>query len=435
MSRRRGKQTGYLRVESGSWIGYWWEEVRTVEGAKKWHRFCRKICEAVEFSPETNRMRAVTETQARRLFDEVILDKLEIANTNPQSLGTVREFWERKFEPSLALKKRKSQEHYRGMMKNHVLPAIGDKKIREVKFDNVQDLIYEKLNKGYSSQTITHIRNVISTFWKKAKQAGWATGDAPTFGLEMPELEHQTRTALSGQQMEMLLDSLQFDLYALVLCYTVLGLRRGELAGLKWKRVNLTTETMLVDGEVLPPYTVLIRESYVWVWGKALRPEQKGGQYQALKTKNGKRNIPLTPLVVEVLKDIQLGTPYSLPDQPVFASRNGTPINMNNVLEDHLRPAVEALGLPKISWHDLRHTNSTLATIGGATTTDRMKVLGHGDSRMANHYSHEDMLASRIVLEKIEKVVSPKPRLVNKSFGGKVAGKRLQLVETKEKAG
>ncbi len=164
MARRRGKQQGYLREEGPSWIGYWWEEVRLYDGSLTWHRAQKKICPRLRLD-ERGRVRTVTKKEAQRLFDETVLLGLEVRNLNPQSLATVAEFVKLKFEPQLAIKKRKGQEHYRNMLDNHVLPALGKKRLRDVDSDLVERLILSKLTPGakavglgYSTQTVTHIR-------------------------------------------------------------------------------------------------------------------------------------------------------------------------------------------------------------------------------------------------------------------------------------
>jgi hypothetical protein len=125
MARRRGKQSGFLQKDGPSWIGYWNEEVRSVSGDLKWHKFSKKICDGSEPDPNTHRMRLVTKAQAQRQFDEQILSKLATSTSNPQSLGTVQEFVAQKFEPLLVLKKRKGQIHYRNILKSYVLPETG----------------------------------------------------------------------------------------------------------------------------------------------------------------------------------------------------------------------------------------------------------------------------------------------------------------------
>lgn len=411
MARRRGQQTGNLRIQGPSWIGYWWEEIRTTEGKLEWHRFCKKICDATQLDPTTRRLRKVTKNEAQRLFHELYLSKLDVHNTNPQSLATLAEFVTLKFEPPLVLKKRKTQEHLRNMLHNHILPEFGSKRLRELRLDDVQTLILQKVAAGCSPQTVHHVRNTLATVLRSAKQHGWLPGDLPTDGVQMPELVHRSRTALTSEQLQLLLAECDITMYTVVLADSLMGLRRGELAGLRWRRLNLTAEPAVVDGEVIPPMTVAIREQYVWVFGKHMAKEHRGGRYESLKTDNGLRNIPITPALVSAFVEMRKREKFVGPDDAVFVGRNGTPLDMHNYLARHFQPLLKRLGLPKIAWHDLRHTNATLSELAGATQTNRNKVLGHGGDRIGRHYTHKDMEQMRTALQSVEDAVLPRPKL------------------------
>jgi integrase len=277
----------------------------------------------LKLDPDTRRLRRVTKKEAQRLFDELILDKLEIGNINPQSLATLGEFVSTKFDPSLELKSRKQQEHVRNMLCNHVLPTLGGMRMRDIRFDHVQALIFAKVAAGLSSQTITHVRTTVSMLFKAARLYGWYNGDKLTEGLEMPDLTHRKRTALTSDQIQTLLENCDLLMYTIVLADSILGLRRGELAGLRCKYLNLSPQPTLVDGEVIPPFTVAVREQYVWVFGKHIRKEQRGWRYQRLKTDNATRNVPITPALVDAFKELRKRDRFVGPDDAVFVGRTG----------------------------------------------------------------------------------------------------------------
>lgn len=387
MARRRGRQKGYLKNEGKSWIGYWWEEVRLADGKLDWHRASRAIC-ATSRTSETGRTIKVTKPEAQRVFNETILDKMEVRSLNPQSLATLKEFVEQKFRPTLVLKRRKTQEHWRNMLDNHILPVLGAKQLRDIRPDTVENLILSKVALGKSSQTVWHIRTAISTIFKKAKRIGWFSGDLPTYGIEMPKLKHAERVALTRDQAITLLEHLPFTLRSMVLVLALTGLRIGELSGLRWRRVNLTGKPVQIDGEALPALTLAVRESYVRVYGKQIDKAQRGGQYQEVKTRKSRRDIPMIGLVVKVLLRTQAESKFSGPEDPVFAGRTGAPVDAHNELARKLKPILAALEMPSISWHDLRHTAATFASDAGMTEAERQRILGHEDERMTRHYSH-----------------------------------------------
>ena len=394
MARRRGRQVGYLRHEGPSWIGYWWEEVRLADGKLDWHRATRKICPAQKLS-ETGRMVKVTKPKAQRVFNESVLDRLEIRSLNPQSLATLGEFVERKYRPSLLMRRRKTQEHQRNMLDNHLLPALGKKQLRDITPDVIENLILAKLGAGKSSQTVWHIRTTLTTIFKRAKRIGWYSGDLPTQGIEMPTLTHKERTALTKEQALAVLERLEFFVRAMVMVMAFTGLRIGELNGLRWRRVNLTDQAIWLDGESLVEESLAVRESFVRVYGKALDKANKGGQYQDVKSKKSRRSIPLAALTVRVLEVVRADAKFNGPDHPVFAGRKGQPVDTHNYLARKLKPVLEDLGLIGVSWHDLRHTAATFADQGGLTEAECQRILGHASGHDAALYQGTDGARAR----------------------------------------
>lgn len=388
MGKTRGRQKGYLKSEGPSWIGYWWEEVRLSDGRVDWHRTSKKICPTTK-TDEAGKSKKVIKTEAQKVFEKTILNALEIRTTNPQSLATLREFVDLKFRATLVLKRRrKTREHWKNMLDNHILPALGNKQLREIRPDLIEALIYSKLAEGKSSQTVWHIRTTLSTLFKKAKRIGWYSGDLPTYGIEMPELVHKERTALTREQAVTLLEHLPFIPRAMVLVLALTGLRIGELCGLKRYRANFTDAAVRMDGEQLQPFTIAVREAFVRVYGKELPAAEKGGQYQDVKSKKSRREIPLVPLAVKVLERVYADSKFKEPADPVFTGRTGKPIDAHNELTRKLKPVLDALKMPPISWHDLRHTAATFADQAGLTEAERQRILGHADGKTTRHYTH-----------------------------------------------
>lgn len=400
MARRRGRQSGYLRQEGPSWIGHWWEEVRLTDGRLDWRRTSRVVCKTTKTS-DRGREVNVTKHEAQRIFQETILDKLEIRSLNPQSLATLKEFVEQKYRPSLVLKRRKTQEHLRNMLDNHILPALANKQLRDVRPDDIENLILMKLAAGKSSQTVWHIRTTLSAIFKRAKRIGWYAGDLPTAGIEMPELVHAERQALTREQALDLLERLPHITRAIAVVLAMTGLRIGELCGLRWKRVNLTDAAVTMDNESLAASCIAVREGFVRVYGKSIEAAQKGGQYQDVKTRKARRDVPLVALAVHVLEGVYAESKFTKPDDPVFAGRNGMPIDAHNELARKLKPALAEMGIPDASWHSLRHTMATFADQAGLTEAERQKILGHANVSMTRHYTHAEMARVRVPMEQM----------------------------------
>jgi len=70
------------------------------------------------------------------------------------------------------------------------------------------------------------------------------------------------------------------------------------------------------------------------------------------KTEGSARAIPVPEVLLQRMRALGDG-------EWIFRSKAGTPVDSQNARCRHLRPAVKALGIPRLSWRDLRHTLGT----------------------------------------------------------------------------
>jgi integrase len=144
---------------------------------------------------------------------------------------------------------------------------------------------------------------------------------------------------------------------------------------------------VVVGGEVLQPHTLAVRENYY------------RGKFGTVKAKSRRRTVPLSSSVVAALVDLRRRSRFSGLDELVFASRNGTPLNENNLLRRVVKPIAVRLDMPWLSWHVFRHTHATLGEQIGMALSDRQAQMGHGDVRMTMHYTHSDLERRRAGVE------------------------------------
>ena len=81
-----------------------------------------------------------------------------------------------------------------------MVPALGDLRLRDVTSDHVQALVRTKIEGDYSVQTAVHIRNAISAVFNHAKLKRAYSGDNPTQGVRLPEMQRKESHALSFDQ-------------------------------------------------------------------------------------------------------------------------------------------------------------------------------------------------------------------------------------------
>jgi integrase len=379
MARRRGKQKGSLKIEGPSWMGYWNETVRGVDGSESWHKFSRVI------GPKD-----WTRKKAQREFDDTILHKLDKATQCPQSLATVAEFIERKYKPDvLRGLKKNTQIQYRSLLGKHILPAIGARRLRDIRREHVQSLIWAKVDQQLSSRTVGHIRKVVSAVFDYAITINYYSGDNPASHLRMPERKDvRPKTAYTYDQARRLLEFLESPEREMVLTALCTSMNVAELCGLRWRYVNLTDEFSLVDGDAIPPFRAAVRWNFTVV------------QFGSVKTGNRSRTVPLPQMVVEALRRLQAESASTRPDDPVFASRNGTPLDSHNISNRAFKQAGDALGF-HVTSHAFRHTPATWAESAGMAMSDRVALMGHGGARMTQYYTHEDLARQSQGVEKM----------------------------------
>lgn len=405
MARRRGQRTGYVYRRGDSWFGQF--RIDTPELDDGGH-FKRKTL--TKFIAPAAGPGKVLKKRAMQMFYDAHLKDLH--KTGPLSCKTLREFVEEQFKPQVVCRcKPSGQAHYKYMLDLHVVPALGDFLMRDVRAQHVYNLIKGKLEKKLSIQTVTHIRNTVSAIFRHAKRLQAHAGDSPTEGVKLPELVHKERRALTLEQVRLLgawigrterkalkkrghrmlkpedLEAINTQLGALITILVRTGLRIGEAMGLRWKSVNLTEKSMLSAGEMVKPRSLMVRENFV------------RGEYGSVKTRRSRRDVPLDSEAITAFGKLSPGGP----DDPVFVSRNGTPLDQHNVASRYLRPAGEKAGCPWVSWHVLRHTWATWADQAGLSVADRQLVLGHTTDAMAMHYTHSDLESVRGRMEKIGK--------------------------------
>lgn len=89
----------------------------------------------------------------------------------------------------------------------------------------------------------------------------------------------------------------------------------------------------------------------------------------------------------------------------VFANRLGGPIQAGKVIADFLK-ALHRAGLPRIRFHDLRHSCATLLLVQGVSPRVVMDILGHSGIAMTmDTYSHVVPVLQRDAAEETESVL------------------------------
>lgn len=233
-----------------------------------------------------------------------------------------------------------------------------------------------------SAKTIRNIHQIISSALELAK-AQRLVAINPADACALPKIEHKEMQTLTADQLGAFLSEAKrsgvFEMYYLELAT---GLHRGELLGLKWDDINFESST------------VVVRRQICRIDGEVVEAP--------LKTKNSYRTISLGDDALEILRQ-QKAKSYS---EFVFPSSTGGSISPDSVLH-MLHRVLKRAGLPRVRFHDLRHTFATLALQNGVDIKTVSGMLGHYSAGFTlDTYAHVTTVAQRQAAMTMENVLS-----------------------------
>lgn len=296
---------------------------------------------------------------------------------NQMTVGRVMEkFLDEIVEKTL---KPKTIESYRYLATKHIIPLLGNIKLKELKPTHIQSLYTTKLEEGLSKRTVQYIHAVLRRALNQAVLWDLLARN-PTDRVVPPVPEKKAPVTLSVEELKYFLESVkEHRFYPIYLIAIGCGLREGEILGLEAKDIDL--EQGLIS----------VRQTVVDIRGKIHINEPK--------TPKAKRVVAMPSFVIEELKKLSLPK-----DGFVFKTLNNTPIGPRNLLR-HFQDTLEAIGLPRVRFHSLRHSYASIQLQSGTHPKVVQEALGHSSIELTlNTYSHLLPSLQKEAAEKIDKI-------------------------------
>ncbi|MGI8925743.1 MAG: tyrosine-type recombinase/integrase [Tepidiformaceae bacterium] len=263
---------------------------------------------------------------------------------------------------------------YESVLRNYVLPKIGNIGLSRLAPRDIQNMLAAASDDGKAPRTVQLTRAVV----RMALQQAVAWGDIPRNVADLvkgPKVEHDAVNPWDAQECGVFLAGVRGDRHeALYVCALTLGLRQGELVGLRWVDVRLAA------GEVR------IMQAR----------DRRTGAFGPPKSQQSRRVLALPGMTVKALtehRERQAGEaevmgPGWNPAGLVFVTALGTPLDGGNV-GHYFQRHVARLGLRRIRFHDLRHSCASLLLAQGVSLREIMEQLGHSQIALtANTYTH-----------------------------------------------
>ena len=326
-----------------------------------------------------NRKRAEAELRARL----VSVERDGYRRPEPTRFETFAREWLDDYPTARGLK-RSTVEGYTAIVETHLIPAFGALKLAEIDLERVERYVASKRRAGLKPRTVNRHLNVLSRVLTSAAKRGLVRGNVVSLverpdeqevewrildPTEVREVERKWRHHIAAAEKESEERAWRETARVVFLTVAEAGLRRGEVAGLRWRAVSLAD-----------PDGAAVRVAETFVRGATTSP----------KSEAGRRTVPISSHLAAELFDHRGRSTYDGDDNLVFPSpHRGSPLNPKRYAET-LR---DVLKLAKINgyvrpFHDGRHSSITNAARHGRTDLALMTLAGHSDSRVTRRYIH-----------------------------------------------
>jgi integrase len=225
-------------------------------------------------------------------------------------------------------------------------PYLGDLAMEHISPGEVGRLVEAALHRGYSPQTVRHIRNVVRSAFAYAIAHGFFSGVNPATGVAVPDSEVSDLHVLTLAETMQVLELMRYPEREVALMAILTNMTISEICGLQWKNVNLTDHALSREGLTIPARHIAIRTQ--WYRGQ-LAPVPPARR----------KFIPLPPLMLRVIRCLSNGSAAGWNDF-VLTTRSGRPINQINLAGRRLKRIGQQVNMPWLSWQVFRRTRLSI---------------------------------------------------------------------------
>ena len=279
-------------------------------------------------------------------------------------------------------------ELYRWLLRRYITPRLGTVHLVDLDTAMVRAWRTALLESGVSATMTAKAYRLLRAVLMTAAEDDEIIARNPC-RIRGADREHSAeRSVLSPAQVFALAERMPARLAPLVLVAAFGSLRWGEVTALRRSDVDTAAGTVRVQ----VAYVELRDGSMV------LGPP---------KSKAGVRTVSLPAGVVQLLAEHVAAYVGEAGDALVFTGPQGRALrrsNFNGLVG--WKAAVAAIGVPGLTFHDLRHTGATLAAQTGASLRDLMQRIGHDSTAAAVRYQHASREADKAIATAMEKAIN-----------------------------
>jgi integrase len=353
--RARGEGSVYRRRSDGLWVG----TLSLPDGSRK---------------PFYGKKQSEVLDKLERAKSDLRRGQLAGSNSNTTVKEYLEDWLENIHKPTIRLS---TYLDYRKVLKNYLVPGFGKVKLKNLSPQLVQAFYTQKINEGLAPKTVRNIHGVLHKALENAVKWNLLPRNVCD-AVAPPRLPHKEQSVLTKGQAHTLLDEvIAHRLEALLALAVTTGLRQGELLALRWRDIDFESRSVQVKRQV----------GYFKGYGR-IESEPK--------TEKGRRSVALSSFVLDILKhhkarqeeqQREVGSAWIEKDL-VFTNAQGD-FYSASTLRKVFRRFLTSIGLPRLRFHDLRHSAATILLELNTHPKVVSEMLGHSDIRITlGLYSH-----------------------------------------------
>lgn len=279
--------------------------------------------------------------------------------------------------------KESSLANYKAKFEKHILPSFGDIPCSDLSAGQINEYINKKLADGLS---VSYVRDIITVFKSLLRYAQEEYGFKLSLkNVVLPKVEKKQITRFSNTEQKRLTHYLKANMSLTAFCIMVslcMGLRIGELCGLKWEDVDFQRKILHIRRTV-----------------------------QRISKENGNRK---TKIVISAPKSATSFRDIAIPDflmQYFIMFRDKSNFFILSGSEKPVEPRtmqyrykniLQAAEIGNHNYHKLRHTFATNCAEHGFDVKTLSAVLGHSSVNLTlNRYVHPDCSHERKLMNSV----------------------------------
>jgi integrase len=299
----------------------------------------------------------------------------------------------------------RSFDRYAAIVNRHLIPALGNLRLTKLAPAHIQDF-YNTLASsgrrdgrpgGLAPRSRRQLHRVLATALSRAvEQQLISRNPTDIFKRRLPKVEPREMVTLTAEQSTVLIETVQGSpLYAPVVIALATGARRGETLALRWRNVDLDRGAIRIV--------------------ESLEQTAAGLRFKAPKNGRG-RTVTLPVFAVGELRRLKREQAENLlmlgirqtGETLVCARADGAPLQPVALTHLFTRLIEHMADLPRVRFHDLRHTHATQLLLAGVHPRIAQERLGHSTVVLTlDLYSHVTATMQEDAAAKIDEVFRP----------------------------